>query len=388
MTAALDTRSSAASTGSRGDAPARETVRQQPTLELRDVVKDYDGTRAVDGVSLDVAPGEFLTLLGPSGCGKTTLMNMVAGFFAPTSGAIRIAGRDVTRMPPYRRNIGMVFQNYALFPHMTVGQNIAFGLEERRVPRGEIATRVAQALEMVRLAAFGDRRPNQLSGGQQQRVALARALVTEPQVLLLDEPLSALDKNLRTQMQIEIKQIQRRANVAAVFVTHDQNEALSLSDRIAVLNEGRIEQIGTPQEIYAAPRSNFVASFVGDANRIPATVVSSDARAMVIEIAEGRRLTAPGRPKGGFLPGSAVNLYVRAEEISLAEEADDRPNIIPATISAQSYQGSFTHLVAEVQGISPLMVAVPGDAAGARFTAGAAVRLRIDLSRASVLPGH
>jgi putative spermidine/putrescine transport system ATP-binding protein len=245
-------------------------------LKIDNVIKSYDGrTRAVDGVSLDIAKGEFMTFLGPSGSGKTTTLMMVAGFERPTGGAISIGGRPIDPVPPHRRNIGMVFQNYALFPHMSVERNVGYPLRMRRQPSGEMRRRVAQMLQIVGLSAFAASEPRHLSGGQQQRVALARALVFEPDVLLLDEPLGALDKNLREQMQIEIKRIHRELGVTTVYVTHDQTEAMTMSDRIAVFNAGRVEQVSPPMDIYRRPQTRFVASFVGENNVLDATVSES-----------------------------------------------------------------------------------------------------------------
>ena len=363
-------------------------------LELQDVSKSYGAARAVDGISLRVEPREFVTLLGPSGCGKTSLLNMIAGFFPPSAGRILLHGRDVTGTAAYLRDVGVVFQNYALFPHMTVAGNIAFGLEERRRPQREITGRVEAALDMVGLSGFGRRRPAELSGGQQQRVALARALVFEPKLLLLDEPLSALDKNLRTQMQIEIKRIQRQTGVAAIFVTHDQNEALSLSDRIAVLKEGRIEQIGTAREIYCAPRSSYVASFVGDINRFPGVVATgATPTAVAVDIGGGLRLQA-GR--GGFIGGAVVDVFVRPEEITILDAAPDGPgrpdgpggvNVLTGTVAAHSYQGSFTHVVVAVPGLPPVILSVPGGEVVAAHPPGTPVQLCLDLAQASILPG-
>jgi putative spermidine/putrescine transport system ATP-binding protein len=236
-------------------------------IKLQHVTKIFDGkVVAVDDVTLDIKAGEFFSLLGPSGCGKTTSLRMIAGFEMPESGRVHVGGEDITDLPVHRRDMGMVFQSYALFPHRTVAQNVAFGLRMRDVPRAEIARRVAAALAQVALTGFEDRRPNQLSGGQQQRVALARALVIEPRVLLCDEPLGALDRKLRQQMQFELKELQRRLGVTLVFVTHDQEEALAMSDRIAVMNRGRVEQVGAPTEIYERPRTRFVADFIGEIN--------------------------------------------------------------------------------------------------------------------------
>lgn len=236
-------------------------------IKLDQVTKTFDGrVMAVDAVTLDIAAGEFFSLLGPSGCGKTTSLRMIAGFEHPDSGRVHVGGRDITDLPVHRRDMGMVFQSYALFPHRTVAENVAFGLRMREVSKPEIERRVAAALAQVALTGFETRKPGQLSGGQQQRVALARALVVEPPVLLCDEPLGALDRKLRQQMQFELKELQKRLGVTLVFVTHDQEEALAMSDRIAVMNGGRVEQVGTPTEIYERPRTRFVADFIGEIN--------------------------------------------------------------------------------------------------------------------------
>jgi ABC-type Fe3+/spermidine/putrescine transport system ATPase subunit len=236
-------------------------------IRLENVTKTFDGrVVAVDGVTLDIAAGEFFSLLGPSGCGKTTSLRMIAGFELPDSGRVHVAGRDITDLPVHKRDMGMVFQSYALFPHRTVAENVAFGLRMREVPRPEIERRVKAALAQVALTGLEERKPGQLSGGQQQRVALARALVVEPPVLLCDEPLGALDRKLRQQMQFELKELQKRLGVTLVFVTHDQEEALAMSDRIAVMNHGRVEQVGAPTEIYERPRTRFVADFIGEIN--------------------------------------------------------------------------------------------------------------------------
>ena len=237
------------------------------TIKLDGVSKTFDGrVVAVDDVTLDIAAGEFFSLLGPSGCGKTTSLRMIAGFERPDVGRVHVAGQDITDLPVHKRDMGMVFQSYALFPHRTVAENVAFGLRMREVPKSEIARRVKAALAQVALTGLEDRKPGQLSGGQQQRVALARALVVEPPVLLCDEPLGALDRKLRQQMQFELKELQKRLGVTLVFVTHDQEEALAMSDRIAVMNKGRVEQVGAPTEIYERPRTRFVADFIGEIN--------------------------------------------------------------------------------------------------------------------------
>ncbi|MCD0484459.1 ABC transporter ATP-binding protein [Streptacidiphilus sp. ASG 303] len=267
--------------------PAQPTS-DTPAIALRGLRKSYDRVEAVRGVDLEIADGEFFAMLGPSGSGKTTVLRMIAGFEAPTAGTVELAGRDVTRLAPFERDVHTVFQDYALFPHMTVEQNVAYGLKVRRVPRAERAERAREALRGVRLEGFGDRRPGQLSGGQRQRVALARALVTRPRVLLLDEPLGALDLKLREQMQVELKEIQRAAGITFVLVTHDQQEALTLSDRIAVFNAGRIEQVATPAELYERPATAFAASFVGTSN-----LLDGDAAEQVL----GERGTFSVRPE-------------------------------------------------------------------------------------------
>ena len=245
------------------------TARDAAEVRLDRVEKSFDGTtRVVDRVDLVVQPGEFFALLGPSGCGKTTTLRMIAGFEEPDAGRITVGGQDVTHVPVHKRDMGMIFQSYALFPHRTVAENVAFGLRMRGLPKAEIAERVTQALRQVALNGYEERRPAQLSGGQQQRVALARAIVIRPRVLLCDEPLAALDRKLRQSMQIELKELQQRLGVTTIFVTHDQEEAMTISDRIAVMNAGRIDQVGTPQDIYDAPRTRFVADFIGETNLI------------------------------------------------------------------------------------------------------------------------
>jgi putative spermidine/putrescine transport system ATP-binding protein len=262
-------------------------------IKLDQVTKTFDGrVMAVDAVTLDIAAGEFFSLLGPSGCGKTTSLRMIAGFEHPDSGRVHVGGRDITDLPAHRRDMGMVFQSYALFPHRTVAENVAFGLRMREVPKPEIERRVAAALAQVALTGFETRKPGQLSGGQQQRVALARALVVEPPVLLCDEPLGALDRKLRQQMQFELKELQKRLGVTLVFVTHDQEEALAMSDRIAVMHGGKVEQVGTPTEIYERPRTRFVADFIGEINILEGSGPLRALRPEKIKLvaAEGARL--------------------------------------------------------------------------------------------------
>jgi putative spermidine/putrescine transport system ATP-binding protein len=284
-------------------------------LALKDIQKRYPGgTLAVQGFNLEAERGEFVSFLGPSGCGKTTTLRMIAGFERPTSGSISIDGVDITDRPPNRRNVGMVFQNYALFPNMTVADNIGFGLRVRKRPRDQIKKRVGELLELINLADKGSRYPYQLSGGQQQRIALARALAFEPTILLLDEPLSALDAKIRVALRLEIRQIQRQLGITTVYVTHDQEEALSLSDRVVVMSEGRIEQVGTPFEIYNFPSTPFVASFVGTLNVLPGRVVDAARGELLVA---GQPVRIARKFEGGS--GRSVNIALRPEMVSLGD---------------------------------------------------------------------
>ena len=308
-------------------------------LALEGLRKSYGEAPVVDGVDLAVRPGEFVTLLGPSGCGKTTILRMVAGLVAPSAGRIRVDGADITAAPVHRRNMGLVFQNYALFPHMTVAGNVAFGLEMRGVARDAATARVREALDLVRLGEYRDRRPRQLSGGQQQRVALARALVVRPAVLLLDEPLSNLDAKLREDLRDEIRAIQERLGTTTVFVTHDQAEALTMSDRVVVLNAGRIEQVGTPVEIYDAPATPFVATFIGRVNRLAATVTASDAT--------GTTIAAPGlvgRSTRVLPAGARVQAMLRPQRIALAAGESSGENRLTGTVRRIVFAGDVVHI--------------------------------------------
>jgi len=286
-------------------------------VELKDITLAYGNFVAVEGVSLTIEKGTFLTLLGPSGCGKTTILRSIAGLVSPTHGDIAIAGRRVNDIPIHKRNIGLVFQNYALFPHKTIYDNIAFGLKYRNVPKPVIAEKVKRALEIVRLPGVDKKLPSELSGGQQQRIALARAIVIEPDVLLLDEPLSALDANLRDEMRIELKQIQRATGITTIFVTHDQGEALAMSDIVVVMNKGRIEQMGAPAEVYEHPQSEFVASFLGNANFLAATVTSGRDGAIEVKLADGTPMTVGGGAARPVTAGDTVKVVVRAEKLVL-----------------------------------------------------------------------
>jgi putative spermidine/putrescine transport system ATP-binding protein/spermidine/putrescine transport system ATP-binding protein len=301
---------------------------------------------AVDGIDLSVPDGAFVTLLGPSGCGKTTTLRMIAGLETPDDGEVQIKGKRMNEVPIHRRNLGMVFQNYALFPHKSIFDNVAFGLKYRGVEKSEIGKRVKEALDIVRLPGVEDRFPSQLSGGQQQRIALARALVIEPDVLLLDEPLSALDANLREEMRVELKNIQRRIGVATVFVTHDQGEALAMSDLVVVMNKGRIEQMGAPTEVYEQPRSEFVASFLGNANFLPAVVqqVATNGISVTLDGGDGLLVGDAARP---VAPGEKVRVVVRAEKIEIAASYADG---LAAKVVDVDYLGSMARYQMELQG--------------------------------------
>ncbi|GAA4138738.1 ABC transporter ATP-binding protein [Actinomadura keratinilytica] len=319
-----------------------------PAIELAGVAKEYRAhgqtVAAVRGLDLAIAQGEFFSLLGPSGCGKTTTLRMVAGFEQPTAGAVYLHGADVTGVPPDRRDVNMVFQSYALFPHMSVFDNVAFGLRRRRVPKPEIRARVGEMLEIVDLTGLERRRPGELSGGQQQRVALARALVNRPRALLLDEPLGALDLKLRQAMQVELKRVQREVGVTFVYVTHDQGEALTMSDRIAVMNAGRIEQLGTPREIYERPRTRFVAGFIGTSNLLEGEVTAIEDGRAVISYGPDGRIEVPLRPGLAAAPGRRLELTVRPEKIGIGTR---RPGgglcAVRGTVTEIAYLGTSTN---------------------------------------------
>ncbi|MGV6873614.1 ABC transporter ATP-binding protein [Pseudochelatococcus sp. B33] len=308
-----------------------------PRIRFDQITKSYGGHRVIDGLSLDIAKGEFISLLGPSGSGKTTLLMILAGFEAATGGGVWLDGERIDHLPPHRRDMGVVFQNYALFPHMTVAENIAFPLQMRGLRKAEIAERVRRALDMVQLGAMSGRYPAQLSGGQQQRIALARALVFEPAVVLMDEPLGALDKQLREQMQLDIRKLHMRLGLTVVFVTHDQSEALTMSDRIAVFNKGVIEQIGTPREIYDHPATRFVAEFIGETNLIEGTVERVEGETATVRLPGGGEI---GVPAGKAATASAsVLVSVRPERIHLGTDAGGRRNALHSTIVDSVYQG-------------------------------------------------
>ncbi|MET9621893.1 ABC transporter ATP-binding protein [Streptomyces sp. NPDC006464] len=312
-----------------------------PAVRLDRVSKRYAAAYAVDGVTLDIAQGEFFSLLGPSGCGKTTLLRMTGGFADPTAGSILLDGEDVTGLPPDKRNVNTVFQSYALFDHLSLADNVAFGLKRKGVARAEIRRRVADMLDLVQLGPLADRKPTTLSGGQRQRVALARALVNRPQVLLLDEPLAALDLKLRRRMQVELKQIQREVGITFVFVTHDQDEALTMSDRLAVMNEGRVEQCGTPEDVYEHPTNGFVASFMGTSNLVAGTYGAGE----VVPDEGGPAL--PVGPRPDVSDGSRVSLSIRPEKVWLS---DFEPGMatVRGTVRETVYSGPTTTYLIEL----------------------------------------
>jgi putative spermidine/putrescine transport system ATP-binding protein len=332
-------------------------------VEFIDVRKTYDGeTLVVKNLNLEIGRGEFLTLLGPSGSGKTTSLMMLAGFEAPTSGDIRLAGRSIARLPPHRRDIGMVFQNYALFPHMTVAENLAFPLSVRKIPKPEIGERVAKALNMVHLARFGARRPAELSGGQQQRVALARALVFDPQLVLMDEPLGALDKQLREHMQLEIKHIHESLGVTVVYVTHDQTEALTMSDRIAVFNQGIIQQIDLPDRLYQQPANSFVANFIGENNRLNGIVREVSDGICRVELPTGQSVLANAAAVRE--PGQSTTLSIRPERIGFETASSGLGlsgpvNRLDARVLERIYLGDHLRLRLAVADAEDFMVKVP-----------------------------
>ena len=318
------------------------------SVRLEAITKRFDQTLAVDALSLVVRRGEFVCLLGPSGCGKTTTLRMIAGFVEPDAGTISIDGQDVTDRPPNRRDIGMVYQSYALFPHMTVFENVAFGLRMRSVAGAAIAERVTAALALVDLAGLERRKPGQLSGGQQQRVALARALVIQPSVLLLDEPLSNLDAKLRKRMQLELKTLQRRVGITTIHVTHDQEEALSLADTVVILNGGAVEQVGTPRDVYARPRSAFVADFLGRANFMAGRVSAPGPGPDGVTFVADRGEVLAVREAGTFLPGATVQAFIRPERVELRRAADgSRENGLPGKVEQVLFTGSLVTI--EVQ---------------------------------------
>jgi putative spermidine/putrescine transport system ATP-binding protein len=369
-------RPASAATTSTSSAPT-----DRPALALRDLRKMFGNAVAVDGIDLDVRRGEFLTLLGPSGSGKTTTLRMVAGFMAPTAGSIEIDGTDMTRVPPYRRDVGMVFQNYALFPHMTAADNVAFPLRMRRRPSAEIKKRVADALELVKLGGYGDRYPRQLSGGQQQRIALARAVVFEPRRLLMDEPLGALDRKLRESLQLEIIRVSRELGATVLYVTHDQEEALVMSDRIAIFSAGRIEQLGSGEDLYDRPASLFVADFIGESNILRGRYEApngdgADGGWMTRD--DGRwRVGRAAAARAELASGSAAALVVRPERVKIIDGGTgaDGLNVVDATVDEVLYLGPDTKYQLALRNGQRMAVREPREGSGRELQRGDHVRL-------------
>jgi len=343
---------------SRVQAESQAMAASQFAVELLNVTKQFPGpsgelVTAVDDVTMRIGDGEFFSMLGPSGCGKTTSLRMIAGFELPTGGDVLIHGKPMGRTPPFQRPVNTVFQSYALFPHMTIGDNVAFGLQMDGVPKGEIAERVKEALALVRLPGYEKRKPQQLSGGQQQRVALARALVKRPEVLLLDEPLGALDLKLRKEMQLELKKLQREVGITFVFVTHDQEEALTMSDRIAVMSLGKALQIGHPEEIYEQPNCRFVADFIGDTNFIEGQVAGSEENLAIVTLTNGATVRAMAAEP--VVAGAKVSVTVRPEKIELRKAsstvANAGENVLPGRVVRIVYIGTDTHYDVDLGGI-------------------------------------
>lgn len=347
------------------------TTREHSTpIRIAHVSKRYGPTTALDDVSLDIAGGEFLTLLGPSGSGKSTLLMVLAGFVQADAGSLRFCEREMILAPPHQRGIGMVFQNYALFPHMTVAENVGYPLRIRRVPKVEAGPKIEDALRLVRLKGYNERRIDELSGGQRQRVALARAVVFEPGILLMDEPLSALDKKLREAMQVELRAIHDRLDVTTIYVTHDQREALTMSDRIAVLNGGKIEQVAAPTEIYKFPASRFVADFIGESSFLPVEVRGGRAFRAGAEVMLANPAAGPG------------TLLLRPERLRILKPQEEAGNIFQATVRSSLFQGDTTLVVAELDGVTINLRLPPGT--GPR--SGELVRLGLDPVDAVIVP--
>ena len=331
----------------------------EPSVRLEGVTKRFDDFVAVRAIDLEIGQGEFFTMLGPSGCGKTTTLRMIAGFEQPTDGRVQIEGADVAGLPPHKRPTNTVFQSYALFPHMTVSDNVGYGLKRQGLDKAEISQRVGAELERVGLAERGNQKPAQLSGGMQQRVALARALVNLPKVLLLDEPLGALDLKLRKGLQVELKGIQREVGITFIYVTHDQEEALTMSDRIAVMNRGRIEQCGSPEDVYERPETTFVAGFIGVSNLMPGEVVAANGGGPRVRLDAGVEIEAP---TNGLGPGERCHAVVRPEKLRLDAREDSAPQGWPSVegiVESSVYLGTTTQIVVKLAGDVPMTVLVP-----------------------------
>jgi spermidine/putrescine transport system ATP-binding protein len=344
-------------------------------IRLEELCKTFDEVVAVDGIDIDMPPGEFFTLLGPSGCGKTTTLRMIAGFERPTSGRILLDGTDVARVPPHHRNVNTVFQSYALFPHLDVAKNVAFGLKYHKLSKEERARRVGEALELVSMSEYARRKADQLSGGQQQRVALARALVLRPHVLLLDEPLGALDAQLRKNLQVELKTLQAEVGISFIFVTHDQSEALTMSDRIAVMNQGRVEQAASPKAIYEEPETVFVADFLGVSNLLSATAVGRDGGACTVQVGD-RTLRAR---QGAIDARGDVKVMIRPERIEIEPHSNTGEQRMPGMVERSVFQGGAYEVHIRVLGGELLKAMVPNDGgvSAAALEPGAAVSLHL-----------
>ncbi len=353
-------------------------------VKLESLTKRFDDVIAVDDISVEIDPGEFFSLLGPSGCGKTTTLRMVAGFEPPTSGRILLDGTDVGNLPPHRRNVNTVFQSYALFPFLSVAENVAFGMKYKSVPKSEIGTRVSEALELVQLGGYDKRRPNQLSGGQQQRVALARALVLRPSVLLLDEPLGALDAKLRRTLQVELKALQKQVGITFLYVTHDQEEALTMSDRLAVMNHGKAVQVGSPEEVYNEPADAYVADFLGVSNLMDAEVERGGDRSRCCRVrlgeftveAEAGRLDATG----------AVKLAIRPERIHLHPHGENGGNRLPGMVERLVFLGSTTQIFVRLATGAALQTLVRNDGPAIAYSQGTPVSVELPAQALRVLP--
>jgi len=349
-------------------------VAQVPVIELDNVRKSFGDFVAVDNANFHVAHGEFFSVLGPSGCGKTTILKMIAGFEQPSAGRVLLDGTDVSDVPPHKRNVNTVFQQYALFPHMTVFDNVAFGPRSKKVDEGKVKTDVMEMLDVVRLSQFAHRKPTQLSGGQQQRVALARALVNYPSALLLDEPLAALDLKLREAMQIELKRIQREVGISFIFVTHDQGEALTMSDRIVVMSEGVVEQIATPAEIYRRPASLFVAGFIGSSNLLPGTVASLGAGEVIVRLAAGATVTVlDASPKVNV--NDRVSVMLRPERLVPVASATTGTAGLECTLTDLVYQGATARLIVRLADDTEMAALTDADRLDEWMRPGASLRL-------------
>ena len=389
--AAPGRRAEAAPPGALASTTSARAAGAIPDVRLVDLTKRFREIVAVDAISLDISAGEFFSLLGPSGCGKTTTLRMIGGFELPSSGRVELGGRDVTMDPPEHRPVNMVFQSYALFPHLSVFDNVAFGLRRRKVPDREARQRVGAALELVRLTGYDRRGPGELSGGQQQRIALARALVCEPTVLLLDEPLGALDLKLRRQLQVELKRVQVEVGITFVYVTHDQEEALALSDRIAVMNGGRIEQLGTPEELYDRPRTRFVADFIGTTNVMAGTVASVAGDGAVVKLEAGGRCVVAA---DGLAPGDTLEIGIRPEALELTPRLPPDPAVgegpaggswLRGTIEQSAYLGTSISYQVRTDGGPQVVATVPRTQG--RISTGTPVQIRWRSEDALVLGG-